>query len=76
MATINSGTIGTYTGTAIAKANIDCNGKWGYTLPIVANFKLFVNFIISVYSLQQDVIIPGVILELKSLSANEGGYDC
>ncbi|WP_413667272.1 hypothetical protein ACEN9X_22555 [Mucilaginibacter sp. Mucisp86] len=71
VATINSGTIGTYTGAALVGQIIDGNGNLGYTLPIVANFKLFVNFTNSVYSLQQDVITPGIILGLKSISANQ-----
>jgi len=71
VATINSGTIGTYTGATVVGQIIDGNGNWGYALPIVANFKLFVNFTSSIYSLQQDVITPNVTLELKSLSATQ-----
>ncbi|WP_413667269.1 hypothetical protein ACEN9X_22540 [Mucilaginibacter sp. Mucisp86] len=69
--TINSGTIGAYTGAAIVGQIIDGNSNWGNTLPTVANFKLFVNFSNAAYALQQDVVTPGIILELKSLSSTQ-----
>jgi len=71
VAIINSGTIGTYTAASFAGQIIDGNSNWGISLPVVANFKLFVNFSNSVYGLQQDVVTPNLTLELKSLSATQ-----
>ena len=71
VATINSGTIGSYSGAAIVGQIIDGTTNWGYALPVIANFKLFVNFTGSAYGLQQDVVTPNVTLELKSISATQ-----
>jgi hypothetical protein len=68
---VNAGTIGSFTGAAIVGQIIDGTSNWGYTLPIVANFKLSINFTLSTYSLVQDVITPDITLEIKSMSANQ-----
>jgi len=71
IATLNASSIGTYTGISIVGQIIDGTSNWGYTMPVVANFKLFVNFSGSLYGLQQDVVTPNITLELKSISANQ-----
>lgn len=71
VATLNANTIGLYTGITIVGQIIDATSNWGYTIPVVANFKLFVNFSTPDYGLQQDVITPNLTLELKSISTTQ-----
>ncbi len=71
VAYINSGTIGTYTGASFVGQIVDGTSNWGYTMPIVANFKLYINFSGSNYSLMQDVVTPDITLEIKSISATQ-----
>jgi len=72
VATIDAGTIGPYTGVELVGQIIDATGNWGNTMPIVANFKLYVKFTSPLdYKIEQDVLTPNVILRLKSISANQ-----
>jgi hypothetical protein len=71
VATINTSAIGLYTGITIVGQIIDGNSNWGYIMPVVANFKLFVNFSTPAYGLQQDVVTPNVTLEIKSISTTQ-----
>ncbi|WP_114938424.1 hypothetical protein [Mucilaginibacter endophyticus] len=71
VATLNTSAVALYTGISIVGQIVDCNSNWGYTQPLVANFKLYVNFTNSTFGIQQDVVTPNVTLELKSISANQ-----
>ncbi len=71
VATLNAGTIGSYTGVEIAGQIIDGQSNWGQTPPIVANFKLVINFSQSVYAIIQDVTTPNATLELKAISSTQ-----
>jgi uncharacterized coiled-coil protein SlyX len=71
VAALNTNLIGTYTGIAIVGQIVDGTSNWGYTIPVVANFKLFANFSNSAYGLQQDIVTPNITLELKSISATQ-----
>ncbi|SEO34097.1 hypothetical protein SAMN05192574_107133 [Mucilaginibacter gossypiicola] len=71
VATINTSAVALYTGATLVGQIIDGTSNWGYTMPVVANFKVFVNFSTPGYGLQQDVVTPNVTLELKSISATQ-----
>lgn len=62
-----------FSGAELAGQIIDANANFGNSLPTVANFKVFVAFAPGglTYDLSQDVPTNNIVLELKSLSANQ-----
>ncbi len=72
IATIDAGTIDTYDGAGIVGEIIDCNGNWGYAMPMRANFTLFVKFSSGeAHHIVQDVSTPNIILRLRKISASK-----
>ncbi len=72
VAVIDAGSIGAYDGVEIVGEVIDNNGNWGYNLPTVANFRLYVKFSGEFnYDLVQDVKTRNLVLGLKRVSPSE-----
>ncbi len=72
VAVIDAGSIGIYDGVEIVGKIIDNNGNWGYNLPTVANFRLYVKFSGEFkYDLVQDIKTRNIVLGLKKISPSK-----
>ncbi|GAF05557.1 hypothetical protein [Saccharicrinis fermentans] len=69
VAVLDAGTIGRYTGVAIIGQIVDNNGNWGYNLPSVSDFKLYVRFSGGLaYDLVQNEKTSKIILGLRKIT--------
>lgn len=69
VAVIDAGTIDQYDGIELIGQVIDNNGNWGYNLPTVANFKMFLKFSGGLsYKIIQDVKTNNITLRLRKIS--------
>jgi hypothetical protein len=71
VATINAPTAGLYNGAQLVGQIVDGRSNWGQALPVVANFKVGVNFSNSAYAIVQDVVTPNVTLKLMYVSPTQ-----
>jgi hypothetical protein len=69
VAILDAGSIGNFEGVEIKGTITDCNGNWGYALPTIANFKLFLRFTSpESYALEQDVKTNYLTLGLRKIT--------
>ena len=72
VAVIDAGTVGTYTGVEIIGQVIDNSGNWGYQLPKVADFRMFVKFSGSFdFDLKQTVKTTRIKLGIRKVSPSK-----
>ncbi|WP_184550890.1 hypothetical protein [Mucilaginibacter sp. FT3.2] len=72
VATINASNASyPYNGAQLVGQIVDSRSNWGQALPVVANFKVSVNFSGSLYLIVQDVKTPDVTLELRFVSPTQ-----
>lgn len=69
VAILDAGTIGNWDGVELAGYVVDNNGNWGYDLPTVSPFKLYVKFSGGLsYSLVQSEKTKHIVLRLRKIS--------
>jgi len=71
VATLDAGTVGSYTGVTLTGTVIDYNGNWGYATPTVANFSLYIRYTATTsYAIVQDGRTKNIILGLRQVSSS------
>ncbi|GEM_PF-3007632 len=69
VAVFDAGEVGTWDGIELVGQVIDNNGNWGYNLPTVADFTLYVRFSSGIsYKLEQSVQTSNIVLRLRKIS--------
>jgi hypothetical protein len=72
VAVLDAGVVGRFSGVELVGTVIDNNGNWGYNLPTVANFRLYVKFSEGqTYALEQTTKTNYITLGLRRVSNNK-----